>query len=890
MKKPDNMEEENNKEIENIDENEESTENDGTVLSVSGMYKNWFLDYASYVILERAVPHVADGLKPVQRRILHAMKRLDDGRYNKVANIIGYTMQYHPHGDASIGDALVQLGQKDLLIDTQGNWGNTLTGDSAAAPRYIEARLSKFALEVLFNHKTTEWKLSYDGRNKEPFNLPVKFPLLLAQGVEGIAVGLASKILPHNFLELIDASIAYLKKEEFVLFPDFQSGGMVDVSRYNDGLRGGKIKVRAKIEKVDRKTLLITELPFGRTTSSVIDSILSANDKGKIKLKKIEDKTSDKVNIVVHIHTDLTPDQAIDALYAFTDCEVSISPNSTVIDIDKPRFLSVTELLKISADNTLNLLKKELEIEIAELNESLFFSSLEKIFIENKIYQRIEECTTFEQIIEEIDLGLEPFKPQLIREVTRDDIIKLTEIKIKRISKYDSFKADELIKNLQEKIEKAQYHLAHIVQYTIDYYIRIKEKYGKGRERKTEIRNFDDIIASQVAVANKKLYVNRKEGFAGTDLKDDEFVAECSEIDDVIVFLASGEYFITNVQEKFFVGQNILHIDVFRKNDKRTTYNVAYHDGKTGNSYVKRFTVSSVVKDKKYDVTQGHKYSKVLYFSANPNAEAEIVVVRHKPKARLKKIKFDFDFGELAIRNRTAKGNLLSKNLIHKITIKEKGESTIGGEKRWFDLATLRLRNTEVDQYLGEFENDEKILVVRKEGIYRLTSFDLTNHYETDIIKIEKYNPDKIYNAIYFNSEQGYLYLKRFTFDNTSTEQSFIGDDKDSYLVEFTDVPKPFIELIFGGEDKDREPKIINSDEFLGVKSVSARGKRLATYEIASAKFITPDTDLDELGPNDSDDDRDDDDDNNDSNDIKKENKIDFEIKMPDGRQINLDL
>ncbi len=893
------MVEENNKELsQDTEQNENNIENN--ILSVSGMYKNWFLDYASYVILERAVPHVADGLKPVQRRILHSMKRLDDGRYNKVANIIGYTMQYHPHGDASIGDALVQLGQKDLLIDTQGNWGNTLTGDSAAAPRYIEARLSKFALDVLFNNKTTDWKLSYDGRNNEPINLPVKFPLLLTQGVEGIAVGLASKILPHNFVELIDASIAYLKKEEFELYPDFQSGGMVDVSKYNDGLRGGKIKVRAKIEKIDRKTLTITELPFGKTTSSVIDSILSANDKGKIKIKKIEDKTSDKVNIIVHIHTDLTPDQAIDALYAFTDCEISISPNSTVIDKDKPKFLSVTELLKLSTDNTLNLLKKELEIEIAELNESLFFSSLEKIFIENKIYQRIEECTTFEQIIEEIDKGLEPFKHLLIRDVTRDDIIKLTEIKIKRISKYDSFKADELLKNLQEKIEKAQYNLDHIVQYTIDYYLRIKEKYGKGRERKTEIRNFGEIIAAQVAVANKKLYVNRKEGFAGTDLKDDEFISECSEIDDVIVFLANGEYFVTNVAEKFFVGQNVLHIAIFRKNDKRTTYNVAYLDGKTGYSYVKRFTVTSIIKDKKYDVTQGNKYSKVIHFSANPNAEAEIVVVRHKPKARLKKVKFDFDFGELSIRNRSAKGNLLTKHIVHKITVKEKGESTIGGEKRWFDFATLRLKNTQVDKFLGEFENDDKILVIRKNGIYRLTNFELTNHYETEILNIEKYNPQKIYNVIYFNAEQGFLYLKRFSFDNISSEQSFIGDDKKSYLVEITDVEKPFIELIFGGDDADKDPKIINSDEFLGIKSVAARGKRLSTYNVASAKFITPDTNLNDLGQNDNGNDDDGDNNGNGNNDktapddtnanTDEANKtIDFEIKMPDGSQLNLE-
>ena len=881
------MDEENNKDLENIEENlEEIQESDeAKVLSVSGMYKNWFLDYASYVILERAVPHLNDGLKPVQRRILHAMKRLDDGRFNKVANIIGYTMQYHPHGDASIGDALVQLGQKELLIETQGNWGNTHTGDSAAAPRYIEARLSKFALEVVFNAKTTDWKLSYDGRNNEPINLPVKFPLLLTQGVEGIAVGLASKILPHNFIELIDASIAYLKKEEFVLFPDFLGGGLVDVSKYNDGLRGGKIKVRAKIEKTDKKTLTITELPFGKTTTSIIDSILSANDKGKIKIKKIQDNTSEFVKIIVHLNSDLSLDQAIDALYAFTDCEISISPNSTVIHNDKPMFLTVTEMLKASTDRTLGLLKLELEIEIAELNESLFYSSLEKIFIENKIYLAIEECTTFDQIIEVIDLGLEPFKPLLIREVTRDDIIRLTEIKIKRISKYDAFKADELIKNLNEKIKKAKHNLKHIVQYTIDWFIHIKDKYGKGRERKTEIRSFDEIIATRVAVANKKLYVNYADGFAGTDLKNAEFLCDCSDIDNVIVFLRSGEYFVTKVSDKFFIGQDVLHIAIFRKNDKRTTYNVAYMDGKTGYSYVKRFTVTSIIKEKKYNLTMGAKYSKVQHFSVNPNAEAEIVRVQHKPKARLKKRKFDFDFGELTIRNRTSKGNLLTKHLIHKITVKEKGESTIGGIKRWFDPATLRLKNSEVGKYLGEFDEDEKIIAVVKKGSYRLTSFDLNNHYEPETIHIEKYNPEKIYNVIYFNAEQGYMYLKRFNFDNTSTEQSFIGDEEGSYLVEFTDTEKPQIELIFGGDDANKEPKIINAEEFISVKSVGAKGKRLSTDIIESAKFIIPEKKSDDDGNN------------NDNPEVEKKetnkkedaSKIDFEITMPDGKQINLD-
>jgi len=887
------MDEEKNKE-ENT-ENKENTESleeqkqGQNVLSVSGMYKNWFLDYASYVILERAVPHVTDGLKPVQRRILHSMKRLDDGRYNKVANIIGYTMQYHPHGDASIGDALVQLGQKELLIDTQGNWGNTLTGDSAAAPRYIEARLSKFALEIAFNAKTTEWKSTYDGRNNEPINLPMKFPLLLAQGVEGIAVGLASKILPHNFIELIDASIAYLRKEKFVLYPDFLSGGLIDVSRYNDGLRGGKIRARAKIDKTDKKTLTITELPFGKTTSSLIDSILSANEKGKIKIKKIEDKTSDEVKIIVHLNTnDLSSDQAIDALYAFTDCEVSISPNSTVIDEDKPKFLTVTEMLKRSTDNTLRLLKTELQIRINELNEALFYSSLEKIFIENKIYSAIEECTTFEEIIDTIDKGLEPFKKKLIREVTRDDIIRLTEIKIKRISKYNSFKADEIIKELLEKIKETQHDLDNIVDYTIAYYKMLKEKYGKGRERKSEIRNFDDIIASQVAVANKKFYVNYKDGFAGTDIKDAEYLKDCSELDDVIAFLEDGTYFVTNVSDKFFVGQNIVHIDIFRKNDKRTTYNVIYHDAKSGNAYVKRFPVKSIIKDRKYNITQGAKYSKVLYFSANPNAEAEIVVVKHKPKARLKKKKFEFDFSSLGIRNRNAKGNLLTKHLVHKVTMKEKGESTIGGRKIWFDKNTFRLKNQETDLFLGEFFEKDKVVVACKKGVYRLTTTELTNHYEPETIFIGKYDSEKTFNAIYFNGEQNYYYLKRFTFDEITTEQHFISEDDKSFLVELTEFEKPFIEVIFGGKDKNKEAKIIDAEEFISVKSVAAKGKRITEDETKSIKFIIPK--IEEVETEEIIDDENDDgifDNSDDNNDAS--GTIDFEVIMPDGKKKNLE-
>lgn len=850
------------------------------ILTVSGMYQNWFLDYASYVILERAVPHIHDGLKPVQRRILHAMKLLDDGRYNKVANIIGFTMQFHPHGDASIGDALVQLGQKNLLIDTQGNWGNILTGDSAAAPRYIEARLSKFALEVLFNNKTTEWKPSYDGRNNEPLYLPAKFPLLLAQGVEGIAVGMASKILPHNFNELIDASISYLKGKSFEIYPDFLTGGFIDVSRYNDGLRGGKIKVRAKIKIIDKKTLNIVELPFGQTTTSLIESIVDANEKSKIKIKKIEDKTADIVNITIHIGSEVTPDQAIDALYAFTNCEVSISPNSSIIDVDKPKFLGVTEILKRSADNTLGLLKKELEIEIAELNEAMFFASLEKIFIENRIYLDIEDCTTFEQIIETIDKGLEPFKKNLLREVTRDDIIKLTEIKIKRISKYDAYKADELLKGLLEKTEIAQHHLDNIVEYTIDYYKHLKKKYGKGRERKTKIRNFEDIVVTKVAVANKKLYVNYKDGFIGTEIKDAQYLLDCSEFDDILVILKDGTYFITKATEKIFVGNNILHIDIFRKNDTRMTYNVVYMDGKTGFAYAKRFNIPSLIREKKYNITQGNKYSKIIYFSANPNAEAEVVVVKHKPRPRLKKVSFEFDFASLGIRNKSAKGNLLTKYPIHKVVMKEKGESTIGGINVWFDKETLRMKTSESDIYIGEIFENDLILVVYNDGTYKVIPFDIITHFDNNVLYIAKYKPEAVYNSIYFNAEQGFPYLKRFTFDRAIVRTKFINETENSYSIDFTDYENPKIEIIFAG--KDKEPKIINAEEHIAVKSVNARGKRLITQDYKKISFIIPKQpetkeQPENLGPVDK-------------NDIKEETKdnsvIDFEVKMPNGKKI----
>ncbi len=828
----------------------EITENDQVeqeekhvVKSVSGMYKNWFLDYASYVILERAVPHVYDGFKPVQRRILHAMKRLDDGRYNKVANIVGFTMQYHPHGDSSIADALVQLGQKDLLIDTQGNWGNIYTGDRAAASRYIEARLTKFALDVVFNQKTTVWKTSYDGRNKEPVNLPVKFPLLLAQGVEGIAVGLASKILPHNFIELIDATIKYYKNEEFVIYPDFLTGGFIDVSRYNDGLRGGKVRVRAKIDKKESdKQLVVSALPFGKNTGSLIDSIVSANEKGKIKIKRVDDKTSDRVRVIITLLPGTDLDQTIDALYAFTDCEISISPNVCVIDENKPRFITVTEILKISADRAIALLKEELQIRLGELAEAWHFSSLEKIFIENRIYIKIEECETWASIISTIDEGLEPFKPLLKRDVTKDDIIKLTEIKIKRISKYDAFKADEQLKSLETEIEEVEYNLAHIIQYTIDYFLRIKEKYSKGRERKTEIRNFDEIIASNVAIANKKLYVNKKEGFAGMELKKEEFVADCSDIDDVIVFRKDCSYFITKISDKFFIGNKIIHIAILKRNDVRTIYNVVYRDGNSGRSYIKRFAVKAVTRDKEYMLSKSEKNSEILYFSANPNGEAETILVKLKPKPRIRVKEWEYGFGEIAIKNRNAQGNILTKHSVHKIVMKSKGGSTLGGEKIWFDKSVYRLKKeeTETSKYIGEFELEDKVLVVRNTGHYKTTSTDISNHFQRDLVYLEKYDENKIYNAIYYNAEQKYYYLKRFTFDNIDNEQRFIGDHEKSFLVEIIDVENPFIEIKFGGEDKMRDSEVIIADDFIKVKSISARGKRLTTYKTSKIQFIRP--------------------------------------------------
>ncbi|OQY05159.1 MAG: DNA topoisomerase IV [Bacteroidetes bacterium 4572_117] len=833
---------------ENIDELSQLKENGEMqdVKYISGMYKNWFLDYASYVILERAVPHVLDGLKPVHRRILHAMKRLDDGRYNKVANIIGYTMQYHPHGDASIGDALVQLGQKDLLIDAQGNWGNIYTGDRSAAPRYIEARLSKFALDIVFNPKITEWKLSYDGRNKEPINLPVKFPLLLVQGVEGIAVGLASKILPHNFLELIDAVIKHLKGEEFEILPDFITGGMADFSKYNDGLRGGKVRVRAKIEKHDKKTLIIKELPFGKTTGSLIDSILSANDKGKIKIKKIDDNTAGEVEILIHLTPGTSSDKMIDALYAFTDCEISISPNSTIISDNKPHFLGVSEILKLSANHTVALLKWELEIRKNELETSWHLSSLEKIFIENRIYIEIEECETWEEIIQTIDKGLDPFKHLLRREVTRDDITRLTEIKIKRISKYDAFKADEYIKSLEEEMKKVLFNLEHIIDYTISHFNNIRKKYGEGRERKTEIRNFDVIVATKVVVANEKLYVNFKDGFAGTGLKKDEYVSDCSDIDDIIVFRKDGTYLITRVSDKIFIGTNAIHIAVFKKNDKRTIYNVIYRDGKTGFAYMKRFAVPSVTRDKDYNVSQGHPNSKILYFSANPNGEAELVRVLLKPRTRLKKLSWDLDFSELSIKGRNSIGNILTKHMIHKLTIKEKGVSTLTGMKIWFDRDVNRINNDKRGELLGEFKADDKILTVSKSGYYKLVDYELSNHFEDDLLLIEKYKPSKVFSAVYFDGEKGFYYLKRFEIELTDKKAWFITEDNGSKLIGLSQNKLPVINVKYGGKYQSRPNEEINVEEFIGVKGYKAKGKRISTFEVKSVEFIEQEEEIEE--------------------------------------------
>ncbi len=828
------------------DDGDQASPDDGhKVVHLSGMYENWFLDYASYVILERAVPDVADGLKPVQRRILHAMKEMDDGRFNKVANIIGNTMKYHPHGDASIGDALVQLGQKDLLIETQGNWGNIFTGDSSAAPRYIEARLSKFALEVAFNPKTTNWKLSYDGRNKEPVALPVKFPLLLAQGVEGIAVGLASKILPHNFNELIDASIKILQGKDFEIYPDFPTGGMADVSKYNNGLRGGRIRVRAKISQEDKKTLIISDIPYGTTTTNLIDSIVSANDKGKIKIKKIDDNTAEKVEIVIKLAPGVSPDQTIDALYAFTNCEISLSPNSCIIDTGKPRFIGVKEILRINTDDTVRLLKTELEIRKAELLEQWHFSSLEKIFIEERIYRDIEECETWEAVIEAIDKGLEPFKERFHREITRDDIIRLTEIKIKRISKYNSFKAEEIIKGIEDEIDEVNNHLNNLINYAIDYFKHIKKKYGKGRERKTELRSFETIEATRVAAASQKLYINREEGFAGTSLKKNDFVCDCSDIDDIIVFRQDGTFMVTKVAPKIFIGKDILHIAVFKKNDERTIYNMIYRDGRRGPVRVKRFPVKGITRDKDYILTKGNEGSRVLYFSANPNGEAEIVKVYLKPKPKLKKLSFEFNFSELAIKGKGSQGNILTKHSVRNIVKREEGVSTLAARKIWYDDTVKRLNIDERGVYLGEFKGDDRILTIQKSGNYKIMTYNLSNHFEEDMIIIEKLNHKKVISAVYFDSASEKFYLKRFQIDSANSlnkKVDFIGDEPHNYLVNVSLDYLPQLKMSFDtkANGKEIESDIVNVSEFIGIKSYKAKGKRLSNYAVKKFEFIEP--------------------------------------------------
>ena len=833
---------------------------DGITHHLNQMYQNWFLDYASYVILERAVPHIVDGFKPVQRRILHSMKRMDDRRYNKVANIVGHTMQFHPHGDASIKDALVQLGLKNLLVDCQGNWGNILTGDDAAAARYIEARLSTFALDVVFNPKTTEWKWSYDGRNKEPIALPVKFPLLLAQGAEGIAVGLSCKILPHNLNELCDAAISYLHGEEFSLYPDFPTGGSIDVSKYNDGQRGGTVRVRAKIEKRDNKTLAITEIPFGKTTGSpskpsqFIDSILKAAEKGKIKVRKVEDMTAANVEILIHLTPGASSDKTIDALYACTDCEVSISPNCCVIDNNKPCFLSVSEVLQRNVDNTLALLRQERLIRRGELMESLHFASLERIFIEERIYKdkKFEQAENMDAAVTHIDARLEPFKKDFVREVTRDDILHLMEIKMARILKFNKDKADELIARIKEEVAQIDRELSNMVEVTCDWFKTIKEKYGKEHPRLTEIKNFDTIVANKVVEANEKLYINREEGFIGTGLKKDEFVCNCSDIDDVILFYRDGTYKVVRVAEKIFVGETerskaekkkaeIIHVAVFKKRDTRTTFNAVYRDGKAGITYIKRFNVTSVTYDREYDLTQGKPGSRVLYFTANPNGEAEVIKVTLKPNPKLKKVFFDKDFSEQAIKGRQSMGNVLTKLDVSRITLKSHGVSTLGGRKVWFDPDVKRLNYDEQGTFLGEFNSDEHILVVLPNGEFYLTNIDLNNHYEDNILRIEKFEPGKIWTAVLFDHDQnGYPYIKRFAMEATARHQNFLGENAKNQLLLLTDTVYPRIQATLGGGDSFREPIVLEAEEYIGVKSFKARGKRITTFCVDKIEELEP--------------------------------------------------
>jgi topoisomerase-4 subunit A len=819
----------------NTDQQSDTT----SITRVSGMYQDYFLDYASYVILERAVPALEDGLKPVQRRILHAMFTMEDGRYHKVANIIGQTMRFHPHGDASIGDALVQLGQKDILIDTQGNWGNVLTGDSAAAPRYIEARLSRFSLEVVFSPKVTHWQSSYDGRADEPIHLPVKFPLLLAQGVEGIAVGLSTRVLPHNFNELIDGSIKILKGRKAEIFPDFPTGGIADFTQYNDGARGGRVRVRAKIVQADKRNLVITEIPFGTTTQSLIDSVIKANDKGKIKIKKIEDNTAEHVEINIHLPANISPDKMIDALYAFTDCEVSIAPLGCVIENDTPRFMGVSEILKESTHHTVSLLKQELEIKLHELQEQWHFASLERIFIENRIYRDIEEAETWEEVIGFIRKGLEPHVKNLIREVTEEDIVRLTEIRIKRISKFDSDKANDRILDLEGKIADVKNNLANLIPFAIDYFKSLKKKYGAGRERKTEIKVFDDIVAAKVAIANAKLYINRTEGFIGTSLRKDEFISDCSDIDDIIVIRKDGTLVVTRVAPKVFVGKDILHAAVFKRGDKRTIYNMIYVDGKTKVTYMKRFSVTSITRDKEYELASENKGSKVLYLTVNANGEAEVVTIHLRALQKLRKLRFDIDFAELAIKGRMAKGNIVSKFPVKKIELREKGISTLAARKIWFDDTVQRLNGEGRGTLLGAFKGEDKILSVYQNGDYRLSTFDLSTHFEEDMVLIEKWKPDQPLAAVYWDAAKKRYYVKRFLLDDIEKKDSFISNSKGSYLELITTARQPVIEIAFKkvkGEQK--EPLKINLEEFISVKGRKAQGNQLTTLPVKDINLV----------------------------------------------------
>ena len=873
---------------------------------LSGMYQNWFLEYASYVILERAVPHIMDGLKPVQRRILHSMKRMDDGKLNKVANIVGHTMQFHPHGDASIKDALVQMGQKNLLIDCQGNWGNILTGDDAAAARYIEARLSKFALDVVFNPKTTEWKLSYDGRNKEPISLPVKFPLLLSQGAEGIAVGLSCKILPHNFNEICDAAVSYLHEEEFHLYPDFPTGGSIDVSKYNDGMRGGVVRVRAKIEKRDNKTLAITELPFGKTTGSpqhpsqFIDSILKAAEKGKIKVKKVEDMTSAGVEILLHLMPGTSSDKTIDALYAFTDCEISISPNCCVIDDRKPQFLTVSDVLRRSVDNTKHLIKMELEIRKNELLDQLHFLSLEKIFIEERIYKgkEFENAKNMDAACEYVDERLTPFYHLFVREVTKDDILRLMEIKMARILKFNKDKADEMLARIKAEIEDIDRNLNNLVEVTAQWFLFLKKKYGEDHPRLTEIRSFDTIVASKVAEANQKLYINRADGFIGTSLKKDEFVCNCSDIDDIILFYRDGTYKIIKAADKVFVGETekskrekrkaeIIHVAVFKKGDKRTIFNVCYKDGASGVTYIKRFNVTSLTRDREYDVTMGTPKSRITYLTANYNGEAEIIKVTLKPKEKLKRLVFEKDFSEIAIKGRASRGNQLTKHDVYRIQLKSHGGSTLGGRKVWFDQDVQRINYDEQGIFLGEFHNDDRILVVMKNGDFYLTDFDINNHYEKDMLVIEKFNPDKVWTAVLFDADNdNYPYIKRFVMEATNKVQNFLGNPESKLLL-LSDIPYPRLELTFLEPDTFRGPLEIDAEEFIAVKGFKAKGKRLTTYaldqvtELEPTRFPEPEEDANPDAGEEGDDDEVDDVDGNDT-ETDDENNNDPDEKSDD--------